>query len=93
MKFLIGSLILLGLSNITYAADTAAPSGNTEDSTTKVQSTDDYYDGGNIDQPPQIDPAKARSPASGDGLPYSDDEIQKNTPENFAPKNMPIDQD
>jgi hypothetical protein len=86
MNFLIGVFLVLGLCVVASAADTENP-------TTKI-SPDDYYDGGGIDQQPvQMDSGKGRNPASGDDLPYSDDEIQKNTPENYTPQNMPIDQD
>jgi hypothetical protein len=87
MNFLVGVFLVLSFCVI-------ASAGDTDNSASKVQSADDYYDGGgSIDQqPPQMDPNKSRNPASGD-LPYSDDEIQKNTPENYTPKNMPIDQD
>jgi len=87
MNFLVGVFLVLGLCVMASAGDTDNP-------TSKVQSSEDYYDGGDsIDQqPPQMDPSKSRNPASGD-QPYSDDEIQKNTPETYAPKNMPIDQD
>jgi hypothetical protein len=80
MNFMVGIFLVLSVCIIASAADKETPA-------VKAQSADDYYDGGSIDQQPTV-----RNPSSGD-LPYSDDEIQRNTPENYTPKNMPIDQD
>lgn len=55
------------------------------------QSSPDYDDGEAF-EPQAREPGKpVRNPAA--DLPYSDDEIQHNLPENYPTKNMPVDQD
>ncbi len=78
--------------NLSFAA--RAEECLTEDckpSSNERKSSANYDDGNALEQ---SNPSGAtRSPASRGEAPYSDDELQKNAPENFKTKNMPIDQD
>jgi hypothetical protein len=84
MKLFIGILFAMGFSAMAFAAEATTPA-NTEDSAIKLQSSGDYFD--------ESDPGQVRGPASIDGLPASEDDVQKNSPDAVTPKNMPIDQE
>ncbi len=58
----------------------------------KRQSAEGYSDESAFEtQNPDV--GAVRKPNGSGDLPYSDDEIQQNSPENYKGKNMPIDQD
>ena len=84
MKFLVFSF-LLTFGTLAFSAD---------DNSQQYQAPPDYNNGTPDSQmdPQMNDPSKSRVPNGAD-LPYSDEEIQKNAPENDKSKNMPIDQD
>ncbi len=92
MKYVFLTLVLLMLTSPAWATDDQKPPENTSDNTgVGQQAPPDTFDGGEIDN--SADPGKPMRMPSSDALPYSDDEIQNNSPEGYKSPNMPIDKD
>jgi hypothetical protein len=89
---LIAVLFFFLFSSKLFAADAnkAAPP---ENSPIGQEAPGDTFDGSEIDSPSPADLGKPMRMPSADGLPYTDDEIQNNSPEGYKTKNMPIDKD
>ena len=82
-------LKFVGIATISLGLGFLAKAQQAENPSTNRRSPSGYSDGDDLDAHKAVD--KSRQP-SGE-LPYSDDELQKNLPENYGNKNMPVDKD